>query len=114
MVTAYQDHALLAVESAVDRLRAPGVLEGNSKRWGPLVWDLLHSAIEVVPCDTCQKEGRILVSAIHDAVNAHLGKPVRDPRALCTAAAQLAAVASAYPQCDLSPFVRCERGAGFD
>ena len=42
---------------------------------------------------------------MHDAVNAHLGKPVKFPQDLCIAAAQLGNVAHRYDRCHLEEFI---------
>lgn len=107
MISPEQDGILLALEADLDTLRHGNILDKEPKVWGPVVWDVLHLTADLIPCDTCRQEGQLLIAAAHDAVNAHLGKPVQNPRAVCIVTAQLGALACTYEACHLTDGLRC-------
>ncbi len=50
-----------------------------TKALGRRTWGMLHGLAENYGCDTCRQTFITLVSGMHDMVNVHLGKPVKDP-----------------------------------
>lgn len=82
-----------AIDRLIDKAEAirmdPRILSGPPKVWGPPMWDLLHSCMDVVPCSTCRSEGNMALDALESMVSVHKGKPPKKPAALCELAKQV-------------------------
>lgn len=68
---------------------------------GKNAWRKLESVVDEIPCDTCKKDGKLVLNAAHDVVNLTIGETTEayDPRNLLRFQKRVNAAVNACTNC---------------